>query len=44
MDFTRKGWLVVGGHKTDLPTQFIYSRTVSRESIQIAFLIAAMHG
>jgi len=43
MDFTRKARLVAGGHKTDPPAQLTYSSVVSRESVRIGFLIAAMY-
>jgi hypothetical protein len=43
MDFTRKARLVAGGHMTDPPTQLTYSSVVSRESVRIAFLIAAYY-
>ena len=41
MDFTHKARLVAGGHKTD--PQLTYSSVISRESVQIAFLMAALH-
>ena len=43
MDFTRKARLVAGGHLTDPPTEMTYSSVVSRESVRIAFLIAALN-
>jgi len=43
MDFTRKARLVAGGHKTNPPAQLTYSSVVSRESVRIGFLIAAMY-
>ena len=43
LDFTRKARLVAGGHKTDPPIQMTYSSVVSRESVRIAFLIAALN-
>lgn len=43
MDFTRKVRLVAGGHVTDPPTSMTYSSVVSRESVRIAFLIAALN-
>ena len=43
MDFTRKARFVAGGHVTDPPTTLTYSSVVSRDSIRIAFLIAALN-
>ena len=43
MDFTRKARLVAGGHVTDPPQSMTYSSVVSRESVRIAFLIAALN-
>ena len=42
-DFTRKARLVAGGHTTDTPASITYSSVVSRESVRIAFLIAALN-
>ena len=42
-DFTRKARLVAGGHTTDTPSSVTYSSVVSRESVRIAFLIAALN-
>ncbi len=44
MDFTHKARLVAGGHVTDKPTSLTYSSVVSRDSVRIAFLIAALNG
>jgi hypothetical protein len=44
MDFTRKARLVAGGHLTDPPSCLTYISVVSRESVPIAFLIAAING
>jgi Reverse transcriptase (RNA-dependent DNA polymerase). len=41
-DFTRKARLVAGGHTTETPTAMTYSSAVSRDSICIAFLVAAL--
>jgi hypothetical protein len=41
-DFTRKSRLVAGGHMTDPPASITYASVVSRESVCIAFLIAAL--
>ena len=43
MDFTRKVRFVAGGHLTQTPATLTYSSVVSRESVRIAFLIAALH-
>ncbi|MGH7954980.1 MAG: reverse transcriptase domain-containing protein [Gloeomargaritales cyanobacterium] len=43
MDFTRKARLVAGGHVTDPPATITYSSVVSRDSVRIAFLIAALN-
>ena len=43
MDFTRKARFVAGGHMTDTPTSLTYSSVVSRDSVKIAFLIAALN-
>jgi hypothetical protein len=42
-DFTRKARFVAGGHWTDAPTQLTYSSVVTRDSVRIAFLIAALN-
>jgi hypothetical protein len=44
VDLTRKARYVTGGHLTDPPTQLTYSSIVTRESVRIAFLIAALNG
>ena len=44
-DMTRKARLVAGGHKhKDVPAYATYSSVVSRESVRIAFLVAALNG
>jgi hypothetical protein len=43
MDFTRKARFVAGGHTTEPPNLLTYSSVVSRESVKIAFLIAALN-
>lgn len=43
MDFTRKARFVAGGHVTDPPSSITYSSVVSRESVCIAFLVAALN-
>ena len=44
MDFTRKARWVLDGHKTTDPVGSTYAGVVSRESIQIAFMYAALNG
>ena len=44
MDFTRKARFVAGGHVTDPPEFSTYSSVVSRETVRIAFLLAALNG
>ena len=44
-DLTRKARLVAGGHRNrDVPAHITYSSVVSRESVRIGFLIAALNG
>lgn len=43
MDFTRKARFVAGGHKTEPPQSITYASVVSRDSVRIAFLIAALN-
>ena len=43
MDLTRKSRFVAGGHTTTTPAQ-TYSSVVSRDSVRLAFLIAALNG
>ena len=43
MVMTRKACYVAGGHLTDVPTSMTYSSVVSRDSVQIGFLIAALN-
>jgi hypothetical protein len=43
MDFTRKARFVAGGHTTEAPAYMTYSSVVSRESVRIAFTIAALN-
>jgi len=42
-DLTRKARFVAGGHWTQATSQLTYSSVVTRESIRIAFLIAALN-
>jgi hypothetical protein len=43
MDFTRKAQFVAGRHTTEAPSSITYSSVVSRDSIHLAFLIAALN-
>ena len=43
-NFRRKARMVAGGHKTSTPTTLTYSSVVSRDSVRIAFTIAALNG
>jgi hypothetical protein len=43
MDFTRKARYVAGGNMTEPPAETTYSSVVSRESVRIAFLVAALN-
>ena len=43
MDLTRKARYVAGGHLTDPPSSMTYASVVSRDSVRIAFLIAALN-
>ena len=42
-NFCRKACLVAGGHMTQAPTSITYSSVVSRDSVRIALLIAALN-
>jgi hypothetical protein len=42
-DLTRKAHFVAGGHWTQTPAQLTYCSVVTRDSIRIAFLIAALN-
>ena len=42
--FTRKACYVAGGHTTDPPSSITYSSVVFRDSIIIAFTLAALNG
>jgi Reverse transcriptase (RNA-dependent DNA polymerase) len=44
IDLTRKARFVAGGHTTETPASITYSSVVSRDSIRIAFLLAALNG
>ena len=41
MDFTCKACFVAGRHTTEVPALMTYSSVVLRDSVQLAFLIAA---
>ena len=41
--FTRKARFVAAGVETDPPSHLTYSSVVSRESVRIAFLVAALN-
>ena len=43
-NFRRKACMVAGGHVTDVPHSLTYSSVVSRDSVRIAFTIAALNG
>ena len=43
MDLTRKAWLVTGGHQTDLPKESVYSSIISKDSVRIILMIAALN-
>ena len=42
-DLTRKARFVAGGHRTDEPKESTYSSVVTRDSIRLAFLLAALN-
>jgi hypothetical protein len=44
MDFARKARFVAGGHMTQPASSLTYSSVVSRDSVRLAFLIAALNG
>ena len=44
MDFTRKSRFVAGGHTTEAPSSITCSSVVSRNSVWLAFMIAALNG
>jgi len=43
LDLTHKAHFVAGGHMTDPPTSLTYSSVVTRDSMRLAFLIAALN-
>jgi hypothetical protein len=42
-DFHHKAWLVAWGHATKAPATLIYASVVSRETVQITLLMAALN-
>ena len=44
MDFTRKARFVARGNTTEAPSSTTYSSVVSRDSVRLAFTIAALNG
>jgi hypothetical protein len=42
-NFRRKARMVAGGHTTDVPAVLTYSSVVSRDSVRVAFTIAALN-
>jgi hypothetical protein len=43
MDLTQKARFVAGGHLTEPPASITYSSVVRRDSVRLAFLIAALN-
>ena len=43
LDMTRKARYVAGGHLTTVPTYMTYSSVVSRDTVRIGFLVAALN-
>ena len=43
-NFRRKAQFVVGGHTTETPSTLTYSSVVSRDSVRIILLVAALNG
>jgi hypothetical protein len=43
LDLTRKARYVAGGHQTDPPKDMVYASVVFRDSVCIAFLLAALN-
>jgi hypothetical protein len=42
-DFSRKARFVAGGHMTEPPAEITFASVVSRESVRIAFMLAALN-
>ena len=43
-NFKRKARIIAGGHKTETPVTLTYSLVISRDSVRICLLIAALNG
>ena len=43
-NYRRKARLVAGGHKTSVPSSITYASVVSRDSVRICLLLAALNG
>jgi hypothetical protein len=43
LDLVRKARFVAGGHQTDPPEESVYSSVISRDSVRLAFVIAALN-
>ena len=43
MNFHHKAQFVTGGHTTNLPAESTYAGVVSRESVRVAFTLAALN-
>ena len=43
-NFRRKARYVAGGHTNETPVSLAYSSVVARDSVRIAFLLAALNG
>jgi hypothetical protein len=43
MDFSRKAHFCASGHTTEAPALVMYSSVVSRDSVRLTFLIAALN-
>ena len=43
MDFTQKARFVAGGHTTETPVSLTYSSVVSRDSVRLLMMAAALH-
>ena len=43
MDLTQKARLVAGGHQTDPPKESVYSSIISKDSVRIILMIAALN-
>ena len=44
MTFDQKCRFVSGGHTTEAPASMTYSSVVSRDSVRLGFLLAALNG